>query len=147
MTVVYSYRKAEENERADLYQLYRRVMKGYIEQIWEWDQQWQESEFSRHFEPKNITVVSTGGKLIGYADVESKKEELYIRMLVIAPEHRRKGIGTRLLRQILGSAASRSLGVKLQVFKANRTAKRFYENHGFRVTGETPTSLVMEYDA
>jgi hypothetical protein len=32
-------------------------MRGYVSEIWGWDQQWQESDFSAHFDPKGITLA------------------------------------------------------------------------------------------
>lgn len=143
---MYSYREARESEQLELFQLYRQVMKEYIEQIWGWDQQWQEKDFAKHFDPRNITVASTEVELVGYAQIEQQKETLFIRMLLLAPKHQRKGVGAQLLGKILQSAAAQSLEVRIQVFKINKGAKRFYEHQGFQVTGETPESLVMEFN-
>jgi ribosomal protein S18 acetylase RimI-like enzyme len=147
MTDPYSYRKARSDERAQIFQLYRTVMRSYIEEIWGWDEQWQENDFREHFEPDQITVALVGGKLVGYAQAEPQSEAFYIRMLLLATEYRRQGIGARLLQVVLSAASEQHLGVKLQVFKINESAKRFYECHGFRVVGETSTSLEMEFDA
>jgi len=68
-------------------------------------------------------------------------------MLLLAPEHQRKGIGARLLGRVLNVATASSRGVQLQVFRINETAKQFYEHHGFRVVSETSTSLVMALNA
>ena len=92
LAAAYSYRKARSEERAQIFQLYRAVIKNYIEQIWGWDEQWQENDFAEHFEPNQITVASVGEKLIGYAQVEHQSEVLYIRMLLLAPEYQRKGV-------------------------------------------------------
>jgi ribosomal protein S18 acetylase RimI-like enzyme len=147
LTVTYSYREARGSEKAELFQLYCQVMKENIEQIWGWDQQWQENDFAKHYEPKNITVACTKAELVGYAQIEHQKETLFIRMLLLAPKHQRKGVGAQLLSKILHLAAAQSLGVRLRVFKINKEAKRFYEHQGFQVTGETPESLVMEFNA
>jgi len=122
-------------------------MRNNIEQIWGWDEKWQENDFSEHFKPEQTTVVTAGAEIIGYAQVEPKSEALYLRMLLLAPEHQKKGVGTSILRRVLSVASEQRLGVELQVFKINESAKRFYERHGFRVVGETPTSLVMAFNA
>jgi ribosomal protein S18 acetylase RimI-like enzyme len=99
-----------------------------------------------HFEPDQITVALVGEKLVGYIQVEPQGEALYIRMLLLAAEYRRQGIGALILELVLSAASEQHLGVKLQVFKINESAKRFYERHGFRVVGETSTSLEMKFD-
>lgn len=145
-SAVYSYRKARSDEQAQIFLLYRAVMRDHIEQIWGWNEQWQENDFAEHFIPEQITVVLAKGSLVGYVHIDPQSEALYIRMLLLAPEHQRKGVGARILVSVLSSASKQRLGVKLQIFKTNDPAKRFYERHGFQVVGETPTSLVMEFD-
>lgn len=147
MEVEYSFRPATPEDQALLFELYRAVMGGYIEQIWGWDSQWQKDDFSEHFDPDQITVVLRESQPIGYVQVEKHSYVLYIRMLLLAPEHQKKGLGANLLKWIISSASKQHLGVKLQVFKINAPARRFYERHGFKVVGETPASLEMAFDA
>ncbi|MCF1183494.1 GNAT family N-acetyltransferase [Marichromatium gracile] len=143
----YSFRPANPEDQAQLFELYQAVMVGYIEKIWGWDSRWQKDDFSEHFDPEQITVVLRESQPIGYVQVERHSDELYIRMLLIAPEHQKKGLGANILKRIISSASKQHLGVKLQVFKINAPARRFYERHGFTVVGETPASLEMAFDA
>lgn len=147
MKAEYSLRPASVDDKAQLFDLYRSVMGGYIEQIWGWDSQWQEKDFSEHFDPEGVTVVLCEKQAIGYMQVENHSGVLYIRMLLLAPEHQKKGLGANLVKRIIAAASEQKLGVKLQVFKINAPAKRFYERHGFKVVGETTTSLEMAIDA
>jgi len=55
--VIYSYRKAEQTEKENIFKLYCLVMSNYISEIWGWDDQWQENDFSSHFDPEGITLV------------------------------------------------------------------------------------------
>jgi GNAT superfamily N-acetyltransferase len=147
MTAAYTYRLARDDDQARLFRLYRSVMKSHIELIWGWDEQWQEHDFSEHFEPNWITVVLSRNEPVGYAQVEPRSNVLYLRMFLLDPEHQNKGVGTGVLKRIISAASEEHLGVMLQVFKINKPARRFYEHRGFRVVGETSTSLVMELDA
>ncbi|MBK5970465.1 MULTISPECIES: GNAT family N-acetyltransferase [Thiorhodovibrio] len=147
MEAEYSFRSANPEDQAQLFELYRSVMGGYIEQIWGWDSQWQKNDFSEHFDPEQVTVVLREDQAIGYVQVEKHSDELYIRMLLLAPEHQKKGLGANVLKRVISAASKQHLGVKLQVFKINAPAKRFYERHGFTVVGETQASLKMAFDA
>jgi ribosomal protein S18 acetylase RimI-like enzyme len=147
MEVEYSFRPANPEDQAQLFELYRSVMGDYIEQIWGWDSQWQKDDFSEHFYPDQITVVLRESQAIGYVQVEKHSYELYIRMLLLAPEHRKKGLGANVLKRVISAASKQHLRVKLQVFKINAPARHFYERHGFTVVGETPASLEMAFDA
>lgn len=147
MDDVYAFRSAVASDHSALFELYRSVMGDYIDRIWGWDSQWQQDDFSTHFDPDLVTVVVSAGQVVGYMHVEPGERELYIRMLLLAPEHQRKGLGTRLLQQVIAGAFAQGVGVKLQVFRINRLAKRFYERHGFDVIRETPVSFEMWLDA
>ena len=57
MATAYSYRSARSDEQAQIFHLYRAVMRNHIERIWGWDEQWQETDFAEHFIPEQITVV------------------------------------------------------------------------------------------
>lgn len=147
MEAVYSFRPAYLEDQAELFELYRSVMRNHIEQIWGWDDQWQHDDFTEHFDPSLVTVVLCGEKVVGYVQIEPNSSELYLRMLLLTPEHQKKGLGGNVLKQVLSTASEQHLRVKLQVFKSNASAIHFYEHYGFQVIGDTPTSLVMMFNA
>lgn len=118
-------------------------MRSFISEIWGWDEQWQENDFSAHFDPQGITLAYKERSLVGYSHVENQGGQLFIRMIVIHPHHQRKGIGKRLLESVIASGKEQSKGVGLQVFKINGRAKQFYERYGFKVEDENITSYIM----
>ncbi len=118
-------------------------MEQFVADIWGWNQGWQRSDFNKHFDPKNITVVLAGNEIVGYCQVEDQGQELFIRMLLLLPEYQGKGIGGRLIKEVIESAKAESKDVSLQVFKVNKRARAFYERHGFHMTGSTPSSVIM----
>jgi ribosomal protein S18 acetylase RimI-like enzyme len=122
-------------------------MGEFVADIWGWDQGWQRSDFNKHFEPENITVVLAGNELVGYCQVEDQGQELFVRMLLLLPEYQERGIGTRLINAVIESAKAQSKNVSLQVFKVNKRARRFYERRGFRVTGTTARYATMKWDS
>ena len=118
-------------------------MRGFISEIWGWDEQWQRADFSTHFDPQGITLAFQELGLTGYSHIENQDSRIFIRMIVVHPHHQRNGIGTRLLASVIASAGKQSKNVGLEVFKINEVAKAFYERHDFNVEGETPSSLIM----
>ncbi len=145
VTVIYSYRKAEETDREAIYQLYCSVMRGFISEIWGWDERWQENDFSAHFDTQGIRLALQERELVGYSHVENRGSQLFVRMIVVHPHHQRKGIGRKLLESVIASSNEQSKGIGLEVFKINNEAKKFYERFGFIVEGETPSSYVMAH--
>ena len=145
MTNQYSFQEATKRDEMVIFDLYSRVMKEYITEIWGWDQEWQENDFKKHFNPEDIIVVRDEDRAIGYSQVEDQGNQLYIRMLLLLPIYQRKGIGTRLLKAVIERAMVKSKNIVLQVFKINQKAKKFYEHHGFQVQGEKPSSFAMVF--
>ncbi len=136
-----TFQEATKQDEAVIFDLYARVMKEYITEIWGWDQKWQENDFRKHFNPENITVARVENTVIGYSQVEDRGNQLFIRMLLLLPKYQRKGIGTRLLSAVIekakAKAKAQSKDIALQVFKVNERARNFYTHHGFQVQGET----------
>ena len=143
IAATYTFRRAEDVDREAIYQLYRLVMRGFISDIWGWDEQWQRVDFSTHFYPREATLAFQGGHLIGYSQVENRDDQLFIRMIVVHPHHQQRGIGKELLGSVIVSARDQSKNTGLEVFKINAVARAFYEKRGFNIVGETPTSHIM----
>jgi ribosomal protein S18 acetylase RimI-like enzyme len=141
--MIYAYRKAEQTDKEDIFNLYCLVMRDYISAIWGWDDMWQENDFSSHFDAQVITLVHKEQELARYSHVENRDGQIFIRMIVVHPHHQQKGIGSKLLESVIASGKAHSKKIELQVFKINHEAKKFYERYGFNVAGETPNSYVM----
>jgi ribosomal protein S18 acetylase RimI-like enzyme len=118
-------------------------MRGFISDIWGWDEQWQRADFSTHFDPRGVTLAFQEDELTGYSHVENRDRQLFIRMIVVHPHHQRTGIGKKLLESVIASAGEQSKSIGLEVFKINGVARAFYERHGFKMEGETPNSHIM----
>jgi ribosomal protein S18 acetylase RimI-like enzyme len=89
------------------------------------------------------------GDAKGYGYVDDATPELAI---AVQPDHRGRGLGGRLLRELLDSADGRFGAVSLSV-RAENPALRLYERTGFRVaveseTGEPPAggSVTMKFE-
>jgi ribosomal-protein-alanine N-acetyltransferase len=82
-----------------------------------------------------VAVTSRGvaGYLIG-RDVAGSGEVLN---LAVAPEFRRRGIGSTLLRAGIGALRRRKADeIFLEVRESNRSAQALYLSHGFRAVGQ-----------
>ncbi len=62
---------------------------------------------------------------------------LQIQHMVVAPQYRRRGVGTLLLARAIEIARQEGIKrVELHVWSFNSDAKRFYAKHGFEVFSE-----------
>jgi len=77
-----------------------------------------------------LKMQSTIGRIAG--------DEYYISSVAVAPDHRGRGIGARLIAQARTEAGrSGSRSIVLDVETDNPRAQRLYERLGFRVVSET----------
>ena len=83
-----------------------------------------------------ITVAERGGAMLGFVTVDPKSG--YLDQLVVAPEQ----WGSRLAATLIAEAKRCApVGLDLLVNQDNARAIRFYEKHGFAVTGADTSPL------
>lgn len=101
---------------------------------------WSQDSIEAYFDD-NRTVILTAEDLEPIAFLIARNEStprggrvLHIHDFAVAPAHRRQGVATTLLAELV--AIARALGVRrirLEVRVENETARRFYRHHGFSV--------------
>jgi len=77
-----------------------------------------------------ITIAESAGALIGFVTVDPRTR--YLDQIVVAPEHWDWGVGAALMAEAKRISPR---GLHLDVNTDNARAIRFYEKHGFRVSG------------
>lgn len=79
-------------------------------------------------------LALSGGKVVGYARLitEADGRTGQIRQVAVDPAWERRGLGSALMRTVMGRAAE--LGLTDVWLNARLTAVPFYEKLGFRVT-------------
>ena len=138
----FELRQATAGDCERLYRIQSQSMRPYVEQIWGWNESFQEERFRQGFDPDKTRIVLSNEREIGFLRVTEKKEAVFIEQIYIIPEYQGWGIGTALVREVL----SRNLPVELSVLKLNTDARRLYERLGFRVNDENATHCHMRIE-
>ncbi len=104
---------------------------------------WGEREYGALFAadaPKRMALVATQQESIcGFAIARCGADEWEIENVVVALDHRRAGVGSALVRQILLGAREAGAGsVLLEVRESNTAARQLYEKLGFIESGRRP---------
>lgn len=87
-------------------------------------------------------------EVVGYAGMQVQAEEAHITTMAVAPAHRRGGIATRLLVELLREARARGAGsATLEVRIDNHAARSLYAGMGFRPVGVRPKYYESSVDA
>ena len=92
---------------------------------------WRERWRSELVATTTITVAELDGQLVGFVTVDAHTFDL--DQIVVAPEAWGSGIAPAL---IVEAKRLSPQGLDLHVNKDNARAIRFYEKHGFTITGE-----------
>jgi predicted GNAT family acetyltransferase len=82
--------------------------------------------------------------LLGRLYVDRGEEALLVIDLALLPEHRGKGIGTRLLTRVQAEAAATGKPVRMHVERFN-PARRLYDRLGFHQIADEGVYLLLEW--
>ncbi|AOY00626.1 GNAT family N-acetyltransferase [Jeongeupia sp. USM3] len=136
-------RPVADGEDVWLFEIHRTVFRSHIEQIWGWDEVWQQGNFASELASSKTSVIRIDTGIAGYVQVCDEDLRIYIRNIALLPEFRRKGVGTRLIKALQAAAAARGVPLALGVFRTNAAARQLYERLGFVNTSETTTHIEM----
>lgn len=102
---------------------------------------WSEGSFRRALSDPHCFVLTArqGSRIVGYLVAFLSGAELLVANLAVDEEHRRRGIGSRLLEEGFRRAVRQGAQYAvLDVRKSNRVAIRLYQKRGFRILGSRP---------
>ena len=101
--------------------------------------EWWQQEYSA----TSFDIVEENGVPVGRLYVARWERELRIVDIAILPEHRGKGIGTRLIEAVIVEAEQSQRAVRIHVETFN-PARRLYERLGFVQIEDKGVYLLME---
>jgi ribosomal-protein-alanine N-acetyltransferase len=102
---------------------------------------WTPSRVVREINEKysNIVVTLEGNDVIGFAVMEYLDEEARLNLFGVHPNHRRKGVGTRMIKWLEETALINGNGVVyLETRLKNHGAREFYKSLGYKVIQRIP---------
>lgn len=84
-------------------------------------------------------LAEKGGVLIGFGGVMVVGDDAHLTNLLVGPDHRRRGVGSRLLARLIESAlAMGGRHLTLEVRSRNAEARRLYRRFGLAPVGARP---------
>ncbi len=82
----------------------------------------------------DLLLTKQNDTLLGYLLSSDVLDEIHIMQLVVAPQHRRRGIASSLLQTLVSNSTDMN-SLQLEVRASNIAARRFYHKAGFVVCG------------
>jgi ribosomal protein S18 acetylase RimI-like enzyme len=112
---------------------------------------WDEARHLRHVEDcwrrGHISIIEVSGVRIGMIQLVENANVIEVSELQIAPPRQNRGLGSRVLRDIIGRAHRDGRPVVLSVGLQNEKAYRLYGRLGFRQACQTATHRTMINEA
>ena len=106
----------------------------------------QHGHYHAHYAGARFDVICKRGRDVGRYYVDPTEREIRIMDIALLPEHRGRGIGTRLVQDVLDEARASGRSVSLHVEETN-PAKRLYERMGFVDVEDRGVYMLMEWRA
>lgn len=124
---------------------------------WGWDAAQQEAFLRMQFDLQRRAfamqspeaehqIILLEDQQIGRIIILRTDQQIRLSDIALLPQHRNKGIGASLIKDLCAEAAQSNLPVRLQVLKSN-PALHLYERLGFIRIGESATHFQMEWRA
>ena len=143
MDLAYEFAPATESDREVVCDLNLRCYRELVvRQFGEWDEAFQRSHFDRKWGESTYRKIMVGGEMAGVLVVENHEDHVFLSEIQIDPGQQGRGLGRRVVSDLIEKAEKAGLPVRLRVLLQNR-AKRLYERLGFVVTDRTETHYLM----
>jgi ribosomal protein S18 acetylase RimI-like enzyme len=153
MTTSLTLRPIRPDDEAFLYQVYASTRAEELAPL-SWDEN-QKAAFLRmqfdaqhrfyqaQFPEAAFAVILRDGRPAGRLYVERRPDEIRIIDIALLPEHRRAGLGSTLLKDLLAEADRAGQPIRIHVERFN-PALRLYHRLGFTQVGDTGVYFLLE---
>lgn len=142
---IYALRRGTASDYELMWTIQRVSIGPYVDATFGWEESVQRRYFDDHFDHRKHQIILVGGVDAGFLSWERRDDHVYLGNVALLPEFQNRGVGTRVVRDVMAQAEKDGLPLRLQVLKPN-PARRFYERLGFVVCGETDTHFRMARD-
>jgi len=129
------------------YDIKKETLKEYIEKTWaKWDDEKQMEYYRNSFEVDNNFIVKFFENKIGWLNIIETESNIDINQIFILPKYQNKGIGGKIIKDIMDKGINNNKVLNLQVLKCNKKAQKLYEKLGFMFDDETETHYLYKYE-
>ena len=117
-----------------------------VEQFLRFQFNLQHIQYHQKFPNASFNIIYSGDRRAGRLYVDRGGKEIRIIDISLLPEFRGKGLGTRILNELIAEADAAGLPLRLSV-KYDNPARHLYQRLGFINTGNAEVYYFMERPA
>lgn len=118
------------------------VLRPDLERLGRYDEHRVRQRLRDKFAPEHTQVIEVGGVFAGCVTLRPAADGHWLENFLLATHLHGSGIGTAVLRDLLGRCDREGIVVRLNVLQGS-PARRLYERHGFTVETEDPVDVYM----
>jgi ribosomal protein S18 acetylase RimI-like enzyme len=127
------------------YDIKKITLGEHIEKTWgKWNEEEQINYYKKEFSIDNCFLISWNKIKIGWLKIIENDEKIEINLILILPEYQGKGIGGKIINDIIKIGREKNKYINLQVLKCNENAKKLYEKMGFEIYEENKTHYLLK---
>jgi len=143
----YCLNDARIDDKTFIYQTKKDSIKKYVESIWGWSEEYQIQDFEESFALlNNFKIICSADESIGFLEIYENDKLINITEVHINPNFQGKGIGSRIINEIICEAKGKNKKVTVGCFKKNNGAVKLYLKLEFKIIEETETHYLFEYN-
>lgn len=135
-----TFRSATEHDIEWLVDLRAEVLREDLERLGRYDTHRVRQRMRDSYVPASTRVILDDGLEIGCVTVRAEDDARWLEHFYLVPRAHGRGIGSRVLREILAEQDPRPF--RLNVLQGS-PARRLYERHGFSVDSEDEVDVFM----
>lgn len=135
MNTVVSYEPAAAHDLDELVELRIEAMRESLERLGRFDPVRARERFASGFEPACTRHVLQDGLRVGFVVVKPHPDGLLLDHLYVRPAAQGRGVGGRVLVDVLANADAQRLTVMVGALRGS-LANAFYMRHGFQRMSE-----------
>ncbi|MFJ9340416.1 GNAT family N-acetyltransferase [Streptomyces sp. NPDC101733] len=118
------------------------VMRADLERLGRYDEHRVRQRLRDAFSPRHTSIIEVDGETAGCVTVRPADGRHWLEHFYLAPRHQGRGLGSAVLRAVLGRTDEQGVTVALNVLRGS-SARRLYERHGFVMETEDPVDVFM----
>jgi ribosomal protein S18 acetylase RimI-like enzyme len=104
----------------------------------------QHQYYQANYPGADFQIILVNNQLAGRIYADRRADEIRLMDIALLPEHRNRGIGSRLIKDLLAEAQQANKPVRIHVEKFN-PALRLYERLGFSIIDDRGVYWFMEW--
>lgn len=110
-----------------------------------WDPAKERTQFRQQVELDGTEVIQSAGSDVGFVSMRRGPDAIVVHTLCVAEEHRGRGLGSEIMRQLMAEAAAAGASIDVFVLKANLRARALYARLGFSDAEQLPHHFRMTW--